>query len=281
MSERKVHPTAQPAGAGGVPPRLEVRDLEVVLGRGIRANRVLHGVSFSIPAGTTVGLVGESGSGKSTIAKTIVGIHRPSAGSILFDGHDIGGTRGRERSRLRRRMQLIPQDPYSSLDPRRTIGQTLAEALDPRGASARANRSRIGELLELVALDASATTRYPGEFSGGQRQRIAIARALAVEPELIIADEITSALDLSTQAEILELFERLRQELSLTVLFVSHNLAVVRQVSDEVIVLLHGDIVEAGSADQVLSAPRQAYTQRLVASVPGSPGFSLDPVPVS
>ncbi len=276
---------ASDAGRGGataarvpavVPPRLEVRDLEVVLGHGLKATRVLHGVSFEIPVGTTVGLVGESGSGKSTIAKTIVGIHKPSAGAILFDGTDIGRARGRERARLRRSIQMIPQDPYSSLDPRRTIGQTLAEALDPRGASVRANRARIAELLELVALDGSAAARYPGEFSGGQRQRIAIARALAVEPDLIIADEITSALDLSTQAEVLELFERLRRELSLTVLFVSHNLAVVRQVSDEVIVLLHGDIVETGEADRVLRMPQQAYTQRLVASVPGSPGFSLE-----
>lgn len=279
-----THGTRLPADApvpdgSGSPPRLEVRDLEVVLGRGTRAARVLHGVSFDIPVGTTVGLVGESGSGKSTIAKTIVGIHRPAAGEIRFDGEPLAGARGRRRSELRRRIQLIPQDPYSSLDPRRTIGQTLAEALDPRGASLRRHRGPVGELLRLVALDDSAIDRYPSEFSGGQRQRIAIARALAVEPELVIADEITSALDLSTQAEILELFERLRRELSLTVLFVSHNLAVVRQVSDEVIVLLHGELVESGPADRVLSRPEHPYTRRLVASVPGSPGFSLDAAP--
>ncbi|UOR01929.1 ATP-binding cassette domain-containing protein [Leucobacter allii] len=274
-STREPAPQA-PAPAPAPAIRLDVRDLEVVLGHGARATRVLHGVSFAIPAGTTVGLVGESGSGKSTIAKTIVGIHRPAAGEIRFDGApmDAGGRRG--RTALRRRIQLIPQDPYSSLDPRRTIGQTLAEALDPRRASLRAHRARVSELLALVALDDSAIDRYPREFSGGQRQRIAIARALAVDPELIIADEITSALDLSTQAEILELFERLRRELALTVLFVSHNLAVVRQVSDEVIVLLHGDVVEAGASDRVLSAPEHPYTQRLVASVPGGPGFSLD-----
>lgn len=263
-------------GAPEQPSRLSVANLEVVLGRGTRATRVLHGISFDIAAGTTVGLVGESGSGKSTIAKTIVGIHHPSAGEIRFDGASIVGARGRDRAALRRKIQLIPQDPYSSLDPRRTIGQTLAEALDPSGASIRRHRDRIDELLRLVALDPRVAGRYPREFSGGQRQRIAIARALAVEPELIIADEITSALDLSTQAEILELFERLRTELSLTVLFVSHNLAVVRQVSDDVIVLLHGDIVEAGTAERVLTAPEDPYTQRLLASVPGAPGFALD-----
>lgn len=257
-------------------PRLAVENLEVVLGHGLKANRVLHGVSFEIPVGTTVGLVGESGSGKSTIAKTIVGIHQAAAGKILFDGADIVSARGRSRAQLRRKIQLIPQDPYSSLDPRRTIGQTLAEALDPRRASVRAHRDRIVELLDMVVLDEAAMWRYPSEFSGGQRQRIAIARALAVQPDLIIADEITSALDLSTQAEVLELFERLRQQLQLTVLFVSHNLAVVRQVSDEVIVLLHGEIVESGNADEVFHAPQQPYTQRLLASVPGSPEFSLD-----
>lgn len=260
----------------GASVRLEVQDLEVVLGHGVRATNVLHGVSFSIPVGTTVGLVGESGSGKSTIAKTIVGIHRASAGSIRFDGEEITDPTPRQRADLYRRIQMIPQDPYSSLDPRRTIGQTLAEALDPLRASVRQHRARILELLRLVSLDEAAIDRYPREFSGGQRQRIAIARALAVEPDLVIADEITSALDLSTQAEILELFERLRRELSLTVLFVSHNLAVVRQVSDEVIVLLHGDLVEAGEADQVLTAPQHEYTKRLVASVPGGAGFSLD-----
>ncbi len=270
---------AREQGAGSDPRiRLEVRDLEVVLGRGVRATPVLHGVSFEIPVGTTVGLVGESGSGKSTIAKTIVGIHRPSGGSIRFDGVPISDAKGRERARLRRRIQLIPQDPYSSLDPRRTIGQTLAEALDPNRASVGAHRARISELLRLVALDDSAIDRYPREFSGGQRQRIAIARALAVEPELVIADEITSALDLSAQAEILELFGRLRREFSLTVLFVSHNLAVVRQVSDEVIVLLRGELVESGDADRVLTAPEHPYTRQLVASVPGGPGFVLDPL---
>jgi peptide/nickel transport system ATP-binding protein len=250
---------------------LSVRDLEVTLG----GTRILNGVSFDVPTGTAMGLVGESGSGKSTIAKTIVGIHRPSAGTILFQGDDVTGRRRDARGR-RRRIQLIPQDPYSSLDPRRTIGQTLAEAIDPVGASVRRHRSAIGEALELVSLPSDAASRHPHEFSGGQRQRIAIARALVTEPELVIADEITSALDLSTQAEILRLFDRLRHELRLTVLFISHDLAVVNQVSDTVGVLFHGDLVESGPVATVFQRPEAPYTAQLLASVPGSPGFTLD-----
>lgn len=257
-------------------PLLDVRDLEVTLGRGARSTRVLHGISLAVAEGTTVGVVGESGSGKSTLAKTIVGIHRAQAGSIRFRGHDVDGRRGGHRDGLRRRIQMIPQDPYSSLDPRRTVGQTLAEAIDPAGASVRRHRQQIAELLDQVSLDESAMERYPREFSGGQRQRIAIARALAVRPDLIIADEITSALDLSTQAEVLRLLGRLRDELGVTMLFVSHNLAVIRQVSDEMVVMLHGDIVEAGPASRVLEKPEHSYTEQLIASVPGAPGFSLD-----
>ena len=257
---------------------LEVSSLVVSLGHGLRSTQVLSGVDLAAPRGATVGLVGESGSGKSTIAKAIVGIHRAQRGSIRFDGIELVGASRRIRARVRRRIQLVPQDPYSSLDPRRTIGQTLAEAIDPMGARVRPHRERIAEALRSVALDETALSRYPHEFSGGQRQRIAIARALVTEPEMIIADEITSALDVSTQAEILALLARLRDELQLTMLFISHNLAVVEQLCDQVIVLLHGNVVEAGPMDQVFRDPQSAYTRTLLESVPGGPGFHLDPV---
>lgn len=258
---------------------LQVSGLRVTLGHGMRATEILHGVDLKVAKGSTVGLVGESGSGKSTIAKAIVGVHSPTAGRVEFDGWDLERMPKRARRRLERRMQLIPQNPHSSLDPRRTIGQTLAEAIEPRSGSVRAHRPRITETLELVAMDASAIDRYPHEFSGGQRQRIAIARALCTGADLLIADEITSALDASTQAEILALLARLREELNLTMLFISHNLAVVHQICDEVVVLLHGDVVESGPVDTVFANPHSAYTRKLVESVPGGAAFDLDSVP--
>lgn len=257
-------------------PLLEVRDLDVTLGHGRAAAQVVSGVSFSVTRGSTLGIVGESGSGKSTIAKTIVGIHRAEAGAILFDGVDLAAATRRERAAARRRIQLIPQDPYASLDPRLTIGTSIAEAIDPLHARVRPNRAKIAASLEAVALGADAADRYPHEFSGGQRQRIAIARALAVDPDLIIADEVTSALDVSTQGEILALLGRLKRELGLTMLFISHNLAVVGEVCDDVLVLFHGDVVEQGAIADVFARPEREYTRTLLASVPGAPGFSLD-----
>jgi ABC-type glutathione transport system ATPase component len=255
-------------------PLLDVRALDVVLGHGRAASPIVSDVGFTVPRGTTLGLVGESGSGKSTIAKTIVGIHRARNGEILFGGVDLATASRRERAAARRRIQLIPQNPYSSLDPRLTIGQSLAEAIDPVHARARLHRERIGTALSTVSLDADVATRYPHEFSGGQRQRIAIARALVVEPQLVIADEITSALDMSTQAEILALLARLRIDLSLTMLFISHNLAVVSEVCDDVIVLLQGEIVESGPVRSVFASPQRDYTRALLSAVPGTPGFA-------
>lgn len=254
---------------------LTVEDLRVVLGSGASRTEVLHGLSFDLEEGSTLAVVGESGSGKSTLAKTIVGVHRSTEGRLLFRGDDITVRRGTRARESRRRMQLIPQDPYSSLDPRRTVAHTLAEAIDPRRASVDRNAIRITQLLDLVRLPADSASRYPREFSGGQRQRIAIARALAVEPDLIIADEVTSALDLSTQDEILRLLDDLKRDLGLTMIFVSHNLAVVQRMADRVLVLLNGDVVELGDQRQVFQSPRAEYTRSLLDSVPGGPGFDL------
>jgi ABC-type oligopeptide transport system ATPase subunit len=256
-------------------PVLEVRDLEVTFGSGHSAAKVLRGVSATIERGKTLGIVGESGSGKSTLAKAIVGLVGASNGSIAFNGSDVSRMTSPQRRAMRRAVQMIPQDPYSSLNPRRTIGQTLAEAIDPVRSNPRDHRDKISHWLSTIRLDADVAERYPHEFSGGQRQRIAIARALAVEPKLIIADEITSALDLSVQAEILNLISRLRTQLDLTMAFISHDLDVVHHVSDQIMVLFHGEVVELGDVDTVYGNPNHPYTRRLIDSVPGGPGFDI------
>lgn len=268
---------AQPGASASTqgPPVLELRDVEVTFGSGRTATRVLKGVNASIHRGETLGIVGESGSGKSTMAKAIVGLVKANAGTVLFEGQDVSRLSAPERRRMRRMVQMVPQDPYSSLNPRRTIGQTLAEAIDPFRANPKEHREKISHWLSTIRLDPQVAERYPHEFSGGQRQRIAIARALAVQPKLIIADEITSALDLSVQAEILNLIGRLRRELDLTMAFISHDLDVVHHVSDEILVLYHGEVVEDGDVDSVYGNPRHAYTKRLIDSVVGGPGFDI------
>jgi len=257
-------------------PLLDVHGLTVELGSGAMRVRILNEVSLRVHPGQTVGLVGESGSGKSTFANTLVGDIKPSAGSVRFNGMDTTGLRGAQLCELRRKVQLIPQDPYSSLNPRRTIGQTLAEAIDPRRGTPRRHAAAITGWLERVSLPPESAQRYPHEFSGGQRQRIAPARGVAGEPDPVFAERITSALDLTTQADILNLLGELRSDLGLTMLFISHNLSVVRHVSDEVAVLYHGDLVEFGGIEQVYSAPEHPYTRRLLESVPGGPGFNID-----
>ncbi|WP_329115454.1 ATP-binding cassette domain-containing protein [Streptomyces sp. NBC_01465] len=249
-------------------PVLRIERLDVSFGHGSGRRHVLHEVSFDLSAGRTLGLVGESGSGKSTVAKAVVGLVRPHGGRILLDGRDLTLVRKAELHALRRRVQLIPQDPYASLNPRMTVGDAIAEAIDPRRGRLAEHRERVGELLAKVALDPAAADRYPAAFSGGQRQRIAIARALAVEPELIIADEVTSALDCSVQAEVLGVLDGLRRDMGLTMLFISHDLAVVRHVSDEVAVMSEGRIVEHRTRDELFDDPQHAYTQLLLASVP-------------
>ena len=238
---------------------------------------VISQLSTRVARGSTVGLVGESGSGKSTLGKAIVGMNRVSAGSLDVVGHDMRHLSRRERHTLSRTVQYIPQDPYSSLSPRRTIRQTLAEAIDPRAGRLSADAEALAvATLTSVGLGGDVLAKYPHEFSGGQRQRIAIARALLPGPELIIADEITSALDVSVQAEIIELLKRLRGERPLTMVFISHSLAVVEQLCEEIIVMQRGAIVEHGPITEVFHAPSSPYTRQLLASVPGSPGFDLD-----
>ena len=252
---------------------LSVRDLCVAYGRGIGRTTVVHDVSFELGTGRTHGLVGESGSGKSTIANAIVGFVSPASGSIRLRGEDFPSPHLSRRQR--RLVQVVPQDPYSSLNPRRTVGQAMAEAVDPAAARVRTHRGKIEEALDRVGIPADAMDRYPHQFSGGQRQRIVIARALVVEPAVVIADEATSALDVSIQAQVLRLLAKLGTELSLTILFIAHNLAVVRQVCDDVTVLYQGRVVESGSSDDVFLRAQNPYTRTLLSSVPGSEGFTL------
>ena len=268
MSATATAPEPQPAD-----PLLRVEDLTVELGHGVAARRVLKGISFEIPRGSTLALVGESGSGKTTLARTLVGVHRPSSGRILVDGAPLRTSRGRAGAAT---VQMIPQDPYSSFDPRRTVAQSLAEALDPVRARVKPARARIAELLSQVSLDPDSMDRYPHEFSGGQRQRLAIARALAPRPRFVIADEITSALDVSTQGAVLNLVRELQRELRLSMLCISHNLAVVRYVADYVAVMYQGRVVEHGPAERVLLDPEHVYTRELLAAVP-RPGTKLEP----
>lgn len=249
---------------------VDVRALDVSFG----SSQVLHGVDLAVAPGRTVGIVGESGSGKSTLAKVLVGEVRPSAGQVVVNGNDLA--RNRPTLQHRRRTQMIPQDPYSSLSPRRTIAQTLAEAIDPIRGRVSTHEDQIATWLGMVGLQPEMMHRYPHEFSGGQRQRIAIARGLVIGPDVVIADEITSALDVSVQAQILDLLAEIKESLGITILFISHNLAVVQRVSDDVVVLYQGRVVESGSVEQIYGDPQHWYTKRLLDADPGSPGFSLD-----
>jgi peptide/nickel transport system permease protein len=260
--------TAKPV-MGPERPLLRVSELSVDYRRGFRATpkRAVHDVSFDVWPGTTVGLVGESGSGKSTIARVITGLVAASAGTLDFDGEDLGSVSRQRRRELAARIQMVFQDPYGSLNPARTIGQTLVEPLlaNP-GASAVPPRSAVGAVLERVGLEPNAAQYFPSQFSGGQRQRIAIARALIVRPELIILDEAVSALDLSVQAQILNLLRDLQIEEGLTYLFITHDMAVVRYISDHVVVLKDGQVVEDGPTPEVMDNAQQPYTQELLAA---------------
>jgi peptide/nickel transport system ATP-binding protein len=232
--------------------------------------QALDGVSFVLHAGKSLGVVGESGSGKSTLARLVMALETPTAGRVVLDGLDLQTLPRNELRRARSQLQMVFQDPYGSLDPRRTVGQTVAEPLAVlHGASRAEQRERAGEALAAVGLRAADLAKYPHEFSGGQRQRIAIARALITRPKLIVADEPVSALDVSVQAQVLNLMQELQDRYGVTYLFISHDLAVVDLVCDEVIVLWQGRIVEQGPPATLFTAPQHPYTQRLLAAVPG------------
>ena len=248
---------------------LELDDVRVSYRTDHGLVHVVDGVGLTVEAGTTVGLVGESGSGKSTLAKAIVGLAPVTRGEVRHRGVSVTRARGPRLRRLRERVQMVFQDPYASLNPRLTVGQLVEEPLREHTRLGRAERRReVARLLGLVHLDEAVAARYPFQFSGGQRQRIAIARALAVSPELVIADEITSALDVSVQATILNLLRELQRETGIAFLFISHNLAVVRYLADSVAVMHRGRVVEDGPARELFAAPRDPYTQALVAAVP-------------
>ena len=258
-------------------PLLDVRDVAVhfpirrglVLDRTVGYVYAVDGVSLAINRGETYGLVGESGCGKSTLGRAVLRLERPTSGQVLFDGRDIAPLRGEELRTLRRRFQMVFQDPLGSLDPRQSVESLLVEGLKAHGLShgPKEDGIRLRQLVDSVGLPSSALRRYPHEFSGGQRQRIGIARALCVEPDLIVADEPVSALDVSVQAQVLNLLRRLQVELGLTYLVIAHDLAVVRHVSDRVGVMYLGGLVEEAPSQALYDDPQHPYTQLLVSSV--------------
>ena len=270
-------------GPGGspwlsAPAILEVRDLVkvfpvrrgAVLRRTVGQVQAVDGVSFTLRRGRTLGLVGESGSGKSTLARLLVGVERPTRGEVLVEGVDVTTMSRTARRELRRRVQIVFQDPYTSLNPRMSVGQIVGEPfrIHPDAVPKGGRDKAVKELLELVGLDPATVNRYPHQFSGGQRQRIGIARALAVKPQVLVCDEPVSALDVSVQGQVINLLEDLQDELGLSYLFIAHDLAVVRHIADEVAVMYLGRIVEHGTAAAIYDDPTHPYTRALMSAVP-------------
>jgi peptide/nickel transport system ATP-binding protein len=250
---------------------IEVEGLRVQYGHGSHGLMAVDGIDMAVPKGGTLGLVGESGCGKSTVARALVGLLPVAGGAIRLEGGDVTAQRVRDSPAYRRRVQMVFQDPYSSLSPRMTVGRLMDEALSLSGLTSLSNidrRKEVLRIMEMVGLSQTALQRYPHQFSGGQRQRIAIARALAVGPEVLVTDEVTSALDVSVQATILNLLKNLQQEFGLSMLFISHDLSVVRLMSDRVAVMYLGRIVEQASSEQLFSEPRHPYTKALMRSIP-------------
>ncbi len=255
---------------------LRVRNLRMwfpilrgVLQRHVADVKAVDGLDFDVYRGETLGLVGESGCGKSTTGRAILQLYRPTTGEVIFDGHDLTKMKGDQLRQMRRRMQMIFQDPYASLNPRMTVGGIIAEPLEVHNIGTRAERlERVRELLQVVGLNPYFINRYPHEFSGGQRQRIGVARALAVNPSFIVCDEPISALDVSIQAQIINLLEDLQEQFGLTYLFIAHDLSVVRHISDRVAVMYLGKIMELTTRDELYANPMHPYSQALLSAVP-------------
>ncbi|QKW11120.1 dipeptide ABC transporter ATP-binding protein [Streptomyces sp. NA04227] len=274
--EASAHGVRGP-GAGGVP-ILEVRDLVkhfpltqgIVFKRQVGAVRAVDGVDFALGHGETLGIVGESGCGKSTVARMLVHLERPTSGTILYKGEDITRLSGRALKAVRRNIQMVFQDPYTSLNPRMTVGDIIGEPFEihPEAAPKGSRRARVQELLDVVGLNPEYINRYPHQFSGGQRQRIGIARGLALRPEIIVADEPVSALDVSVQAQVINLLERLQDEFDLSYVFIAHDLSIVRHISDRVAVMYLGKIMETGTDLEIYEHPTHPYTQALLSAVP-------------
>ena len=258
------------SSAAGGEKLLDVQDLNVIYGKGKDAVHAVKDVTFHIKPGEIFGLVGESGCGKSSLGRAIIRLTDPTSGTIDFNGVDVASLTGKKLKTYRQEVQMVFQDPYGSLNPRMKVGNAIIDVLEVHriGENTTERRERVTELFEAVGLDPEWAWRYPHEFSGGQRQRICIARALALNPDLLVADEPVSALDVSVQAEILELLEELRTSHRLAFLFVSHDLAVVRNLCDRVAVMYNGEIVETGPVADVIDNPQHEYTRKLLAAVP-------------